>query len=309
MGRTRHAKRKLPVTAPISTRAGPIGDKLPASASSTATRTVIRQFHVLMKRREQLLRKTSGKNQGSKSAANGRDYEELAQIEQEMEMLGGLERYQAMSSIGQSVTKGGGSEKVLASWLKELRTANKDVDSRLRLLDVGALKHDNYSSSKSFIEATPIDLHSRHPHIIEQDFMKIDPNSSLPFHQGIPSNKDWDVISLSLVLNFVPDPYERGQMLHLAHTLLATDGLLFVVLPLPCLLNSRYLTIQHWTLLMATVGFSLLKERWKEGGKVGYWLFQKVEIPKSVSKREVPFSKKTVLKEGASRNNFCILIS
>jgi 25S rRNA (adenine2142-N1)-methyltransferase len=34
--------------------------------------------------------------------------------------MGGLERYQAMSSIGQSAVKGGGSEKVVIPWLKEI---------------------------------------------------------------------------------------------------------------------------------------------------------------------------------------------
>lgn len=98
-----------------------------------------------------------------------------------------------------------------------------------RLLDVGALKHDNYASSKAFIEATPVDLHSRHVQIIQQDFLKIDPASDTPFHHSVPSNLNWDIISLSLVLNFVPDPQERGRMLRLARDLLAPNGLLFVV--------------------------------------------------------------------------------
>lgn len=59
--------------------------------------------------------------------------------------------------------------------------------------------------------------------------MKIDPTSDHPFHHSLQSSKGWDVISLSLVLNFVPDAQERGRMLRLAHALLAPDGLLFVV--------------------------------------------------------------------------------
>lgn len=34
--------------------------------------------------------------------------------------MGGLEAYQAMSSIGQGEDRGGGSEKVFVAWLKEL---------------------------------------------------------------------------------------------------------------------------------------------------------------------------------------------
>ena len=118
MGRTRHAKRKLPITA------GVVGDKLPSSASSASTRAVIRRFHVLLKRREQLLREAAGWNERREIRASGIDYlppqEELSRIERDIEALGGLERYQAMSSIGQSAVKGGGSEKVLIPWIKEL---------------------------------------------------------------------------------------------------------------------------------------------------------------------------------------------
>jgi 25S rRNA (adenine2142-N1)-methyltransferase len=118
MGRTRHAKRKLPITA------GVVGDKLPSSASSTSTRAVIRRFHVLLKRREQLLREAAGWNGRREIRASGIDYlppqEELSRIERDIEAMGGLERYQAMSSIGQSAVKGGGSEKVLIPWIKEL---------------------------------------------------------------------------------------------------------------------------------------------------------------------------------------------
>jgi hypothetical protein len=70
------------------------------------------------------------------------------------------------------------------------------------LLEVGALKPDNYHTCSSWIEWTPIDLHSRHPHILEQDFLLMD----LEQH----ANK-WDAISLSLVLNFVPLPLDRGE--------------------------------------------------------------------------------------------------
>lgn len=48
----------------------------------------------------------------------------------------------------------------------------------------------------------PIDLRSNHPLIQEQDFLLMDETE----------HRDrWDVISLSLVLNFVPDPKDRGM--------------------------------------------------------------------------------------------------
>ncbi len=70
------------------------------------------------------------------------------------------------------------------------------------LLEVGALKHDNYAPCQSWIDVMPIDLHSQHPSIVEQDFLLMDPEEH---------REKWDVISLSLVLNFPPNPNDRGE--------------------------------------------------------------------------------------------------
>jgi 25S rRNA (adenine2142-N1)-methyltransferase len=69
------------------------------------------------------------------------------------------------------------------------------------LLEIGALTPDNYASCAKWIENEPIDLHSQHPSIKEQDF----------FERPIISDKLLDLISCSLVLNFVPDPRQRGE--------------------------------------------------------------------------------------------------
>ena len=71
----------------------------------------------------------------------------------------------------------------------------------LRLLEVGALKADNYRGCSSWIENTPIDLNAQDPGIRQQDFLQM---------RGDENACEWDVLSLSLVLNFVPDPRERG---------------------------------------------------------------------------------------------------
>ena len=72
---------------------------------------------------------------------------------------------------------------------------------------MGALKADNYRGCSSWIESTPIDLNAQDPGIRQQDFLQMteDENGS-----------KWDVLSLSLVLNFVPDPRERGTGILLA---------------------------------------------------------------------------------------------
>lgn len=104
-------------------------------------------------------------------------------------------------------------------------------------------------------------------------------------------------------------------MLRLAHTFLTHHatvdhvnshrGLLFIALPLPCMQNSRYLTFDHFYGLMRAIGFSLLKERWRQGGKVVYWLFKKAQTPIPYNPK---WSTKKVLQEGSNRNNFAIML-
>ncbi|KAI0048199.1 nucleolus protein [Auriscalpium vulgare] len=273
-------RRKIPVTAVSSSAAGP-------SNSSTAhsSRTVIRAFHTLLKRQSHL----RSQPLTLETAAT------LQKTEDEIQTLGGLEVYQRMSSIGQGKDRGGGAEKVLLRWLRDRRMDKGK--GKQRLLEVGALKPDNYATAVAWLDVTPIDLHSRHPQILEQDFLAM----SMEEHRG-----QWDVISLSLVVNFVPNPRDRGRMLSLAHAMLRTDGLLFVTLPLPCVMNSRYTTLDHMKSLMHTVGFSQLEERWKQGGKMAYWLYRKAEAALPGDGR---FDKRRVLMSGAHRNNFVILLS
>ena len=87
-------KRKIPVTL-----AGGHG----SSSTPRASRTVIRKFHTLLKRQK---------------SVQGEDA--LADVNREIERLGGLEAYQRMSCIGQSSDRGGGSEKVLIAWLRQM---------------------------------------------------------------------------------------------------------------------------------------------------------------------------------------------
>ncbi|KDR81429.1 hypothetical protein GALMADRAFT_239318 [Galerina marginata CBS 339.88] len=253
------------------------------SIAAQSCRNTIREYHVLIKRRRQL---ENNFEEHDKS---------LKEIEYQIETLGGLERYQQLSSLGQREERGGGSEKIFIDWMKELNLHRvHSGDHRLRLLEVGALKPDNYQTSSSWIEWTSIDLHSRHHRIIQQDFLLLDP---------MEHGNKWDAISLSLVLNFVPVPIDRGHMLQLAHHILVSGGLLFLALPLPCVANSRYLTFDSLRLLMESIGFVEKRQRWRQNGKMGYWLYQKI----TPSKMTHSFSKKVVLRQG-NRNNFAITL-
>ncbi|KAF8919573.1 nucleolus protein [Mucidula mucida] len=281
-------KRKAPVT----TSSAPIT----SSSKPQSSRTVIRQFHVLLKEQAKL------------NASGGND-KALADIQRRIDELGGIECYQSMSAIGQGTDRGGGSEKVFIAWLKELGM-HKARTEKLKLLEVGygsqrvdraqhllqtrALLPDNYASCASWIDATPMDLHSRHAAILEQDFLTMDQEKH---------REKWDLISLSLVVNFVPVPEDRGRMLRLAHSMLVPDGKLFLALPLPCVNNSRYMDFNHLRALLQAIGFQEIKQRWKPTGKMAYWMYERAG---SIGSTEA-FLKKRVLKDG-NRNNFCILL-
>lgn len=256
-----------------------------SSRSSQSSRTVIRQFHFLLKRRAQL----------QISQTHVDNSKALADIEGQITQLGGLEAYQQMSAIGQRKDRGGGSETVLINWLKGLRLNLQKPQTRLQLLEVGALEPDNYKRCLSWIDATPIDLRPRHRSILQQDFLLLDETQH---------HERWDVVTLSLVLNFVPDARDRGRMLRLAHHILRLNGCLFLALPLQCVANSRYLTFVHLKSIMETIGFSEVKNRWRKDGKMAYWLYQKKF---QASARIKKFEKKTVLCQG-DRNNFCLLL-
>lgn len=81
------------------------------STNAKDCRKTIRQFHILLKRRSQL---------NHRQDPSPVEVEELADIEKEIIRLGGLEKYQQLSVHGQKDERGGGSEKVLITWLKEL---------------------------------------------------------------------------------------------------------------------------------------------------------------------------------------------
>jgi len=93
-------------------------------------------------------------------------------------------------------------------------------------------------------------------------------------------------------------------MLRLIHGQLKDLGHMFLVLPRPCVENSRYLDSALLARIMRHVGFEEVRSKNREGAKVVYSLWQKraptpdPKVAELAAKRE--------LRSGADRNNFCI---
>jgi 25S rRNA (adenine2142-N1)-methyltransferase len=281
--------------------------------SSKTTRTLIRSHHTLQK---QLSAALSAGNVGLAES-----------LRSEIDAQGGLAKYQQASIFGQSSERGGDSSRVLMQWIEELRLGGKESSIRaadrdddkmkapkLRLLEVGSLSTDNACARSGLFAMTRIDLHSQHADILEQDFMQ----------RPIPLAKDrdveaFDLVSLSLVVNYVGDAAGRGDMLRRVADFLRHSGGpreqrlvgtweqtmlpgLFLVLPAPCVQNSRYLTEEQLELVMQGLGYVLVRK--KISNKLVYYLWQLEDVCRG---RQFTVSKKE-LRTGKDRNNFAIVL-
>lgn len=256
------------------------------SISSKASRAVIRSHHSLRKLHAQAL------------AAS--DEQEAERIRRALAETGGLESYQAASALGQSSDRGGDTSKVLVEWLSPSIQAVEKRKATLQMLEVGSLSSQNACSKVPCIRVRRIDLKAREPGIEEIDFMAM----PIPQHEEAL----FDIVSLSLVLNFVPDPESRGQMLARLPSFLHPNRdspfpCLFLVLPLPCVTNSRYLTEPHLEQILNRLNFVSLHV--KRTSKLHYSLWRWTgERP---GRQQSSFGKQQ-LHPGRNRNNFAIVL-
>jgi 25S rRNA (adenine2142-N1)-methyltransferase len=263
------------------------------SISSKATRTLIRTHHNLEKER-------------AKALAAGDDAKAAA-LAKAIEIQGGIESYQLASLLGQTNERGGDSSRILMEWLEPVVPALKKMStevSSVRMLEIGALSVTNACSKSRLFDMERIDLNSQADGITQQDFME------RPLPRG--KQEQFDIISLSLVLNYVPDPIGRGQMLLRTLKFLRTgeyagelhDFLpsLFLVLPAPCVTNSRYMDEKRLKTIMESLGY--VNVRKKLSSKLVYYLWR---VESSTPKRTVT-SKKEEIRSGKSRNNFAIVL-
>ncbi|KAK4186858.1 putative methyltransferase-domain-containing protein [Podospora australis] len=265
----------------------------PKSITRKATKALINKHHLLEKRKQQAIKKG--------------DNEAVAQIEAEIEALGGLESYQQASLQGQREDRGGDSSRVLMQWLQNDLASHKEASGRpLRMLEVGALSTQNACSQSGHFDITRIDLNSQGEGILQQDFME----------RPLPNDDSerFDIVSLSLVLNFVPDPKGRGDMLRRTTQFLLGSGKyldspslngnfpsLFLVLPAPCVTNSRYLDDDRLTAIMTALGYTKVASKTTQ--RLVYYLWKR-ESKGQAGKLRFP---KQEIRAGSTRNNFAVV--
>jgi 25S rRNA (adenine2142-N1)-methyltransferase len=280
-------KSKPTPSKPITSGRPPLSKPEQPTLSSKATRTLIRTHHTLLK--------------AHASALSSNDTAKAATIAAEITASGGLESYQLASTLGQSLSRGGDSSRILVSWLQPAFATAQANGTRLRMLEVGALSVSNACSRVPCLDIDRIDLHSQMPGIREIDFMELSPPAT--------EDEKYHLVSLSLVLNFVPEASARGEMLRRIPKFLrrATDvaggfpSYLFFVLPLPCVENARYMDQAKLGAIMESLGFT--NAFVKKTAKLYYSLWRYDEE----RKEEQTFAKKE-LRAGGKRNNFAIVL-
>jgi 25S rRNA (adenine2142-N1)-methyltransferase len=143
--------------------------------------------------------------------------------------------------------------------------------------------------------------------ILEQDFME----RPAPLPEDLASD-GFDIVSLSLVVNYVGDSVGRGEMLRRVGKFLRerpagemAENLfpgLFFVLPAPCVLNSRFLNEHRLGEMLASLGFTLARRKMSNKLVYYYWTFRaKGDVERKA------FEKKE-LRKGGGKNNFCIIL-
>ncbi|KAL8710541.1 MAG: hypothetical protein Q9220_004974 [cf. Caloplaca sp. 1 TL-2023] len=281
----------------------PIFAKKSSSISSQATRSLIRTHHVLQKQLH--------------TALANNDTASTERLRAELAASGGLQRYQEASIQGQSCERGGDTSRVLMEWIEDCYSSGLRPGSsgcqKLRMLEVGALKIDNACSRSRMLDVQMIDLHSQHPGIQQQDFME----RPIPLKQSSES-EGFDIVSLSLVINYVGDAMGRGEMLKKVRSFLRREGrrkqsaeaadtilpALFLVLPAPCVTNSRYLTEERLDDIMISLGYRKVKR--KLSSKLVYYLWH-YDNPSEHVGGNTRFDKQEI-RRGPMRNNFAIVL-
>lgn len=135
----------------------------------------------------------------------------------------------------------------------------------------------------------------------------------------LPASDDdkFDLVSLSLVLNYVPDPAGRGDMLRRTTQFLRRSTeqepgnpasslfpSLFLVLPAPCVTNSRYLDEARLRGIMGTLGYTPVKR--KLSAKLIYGLWRHEDTAEAAKQANW---KKEEVRPGGSRNNFAVTMN
>ncbi|KAF1318182.1 Rrna methyltransferase, partial [Globisporangium splendens] len=212
----------------------------------------------------------------------------LAELNEQIDAIGGRTAYQDASFHKTS------------KWVFQLLTKfglrPKSKEPPLRVLEVGAINTQLLTCP--WLNVRAIDLNSRHERIEQRDFF------------DLKAEGEFQVLVSSMVLNCVPDAVSRGKMLKLYYEHLQPSGHLFLMIPLLCLRNSKFMTYARFVEILKAVGF-FVKET-KDSPKVSFFCLEKK--PESIETATLANASTTVrfphklLVQSDKRNSFSVVL-
>ncbi|GMF54121.1 unnamed protein product [Phytophthora fragariaefolia] len=210
--------------------------------------------------------------------------ERMAEINQQLDALGGRQAYQDASILNTSFHR---TSKWVFQLLTRFELRPKAKQPPLRVLEVGAINTQLLSCP--WLDVRAIDLNSRHERIEQRDFFSLKPSG------------EFQVLVSSMVINCVPGADKRGEMLRLYREHLKEGGLLFLMLPLLCLRHSKFMTYARFTKILEAVGFRVRET--KDSPKVAFFCLERAETVDE----KASFPQK-LLVSGDKRNDFSVVI-
>ena len=267
--------------------------------------------------------------------------EDVRKIDDKIAAMGGRKEYQRASQLSTSLFST--SKWVLGvlgrwGWLDGFpierkkstishaqMTNEKEANQRrdVRLLEVGAVntqlidaaartkthKSDgnnprNKSERLYCLDVKAIDIRSTDPRIQQTDFFDL--------HLNHDPSTFYDVIVISMVINCVTTPAQRGKMLHLCYKYLRPGGVCFLTLPKLCLVQSKFMSRSYFEeILTRGLGFDIMQEVGRDSPKIAFFVLRRPEKSNSSTSGMVndKFTHMPVLHRGKQfRNTFSVIL-
>lgn len=288
--------------------------------TNLSRKEVIAQYHTLQKQLAAVDKDPSFPNEATRDARRG-------VLRAQLQVVGGLQGYQDASRQGEFEHGGFDTSKWVLEYLSTTNDATTinllqdkgEVDEiehvenvLLKVLDVGSIVHrfpSSFQISKSNqsvqLEVTSIDLH---PSKDDERVIQADLIDFAASHQQQKEQQLFDVVCLCLCVNFEGCPFRRGDMLKAASKILRSDGkgLVFFTIPAPCVDNSRYLDEQRLTVVIRAVGLQVHSVR--RSARLWLCVAVRMRCDDFDNVNVVQLGKRVVVRGGAKRNNFSILL-
>lgn len=172
--------------------------------------------------------------------------EERAAATAELEQMGGVIAYQQASALNTALNS---TSRWVVQALRQ-RGLLPQREGRLRVLEVGAINTQLLDEPQ--LKTRAIDLHSINSRIEQCDFLSLPHGGEVDPTSG--ASRPYDAVVCSMVLNCVPEPRRRFDMLVGLRAQLDARGVCFVTVPRTCLKHSFTVTHESFCDSLRAVG-------------------------------------------------------